>query len=366
MYDSCNHIIKIAHITKDLPANGISNVVLNYTCNLDKSRFKTVIIAGSPVLDIYKEKCQLTGVEIKEIPAKKVSPISYYLAIWKILNEGKYDIVHVHGNSATISIELFIAWMTRINIRIAHCHSCKCDSIKVHKFLLPFFKHLYTKGYACSDLAGKWLFENGSYKVIPNGFDISKFVFDKQERETFRRKLGLDNKFVIGNVARFNEGKNHVFLLDVFEKVASQNDDAVLLLAGNGPLLDKIQMLIERHPYKDRIIYYGVTDHVELLYDAMDVFVLPSKFEGLGIVFIEAQINGLHCITSNRVPKEVNINNNTAFLSLDNPDIWAEEISKVDQGNREFLSKNNYIAAQNYDIDNCVKLLQRDYVDLFK
>lgn len=360
---STDDVIKVVHVVKSLPANGISNVVMNYTCNMDKDKFKNTIIAGSPVLESLENKLNSYGIDIKEIPPKrKKTAFSYYYNIWKIIRNENFDIIHVHGNSSIISIELLIAKIAGIKARIAHCHSCSCDRILLHKMLLPLFDHLYTKGYACSDEAGKWLFRDNDYNILPNGFDISKYAFNQDSRELIRKELGIENKFVIGNVARFNKGKNHEYLLDVFREVAKENENAVLLLVGNGPLLEKIKQLINLHPYKDRIIYYGITDQIEKLYNAMDVFVLPTKFEGLGIVFIEAQINGLRCVASDCVPREVNINNQTAFIPLNNSlHRWCSEILCVKYENREKASNYALVDANRYDISKCVKMLENDY-----
>ena len=365
MPNSGNQIINVVHITKSLESNGISTVVMNYTCNMDKSKYKNTIIAGTPIVNAYRNRCADYGVDVIEVPSKKSSSVKYYMATWKILKNKHFDIAHIHGNSATITIEMIIAKLAGIKVRVAHSHNSTCDHIKVHQILSPLFRRLYTKGYACSELAGKWLFGDSPFSVLPNGFEIKKFIFDQATRENIRKELDLEDKFVIGNVARFNDQKNHIFLLNIFEQVARENKDAVLFLVGTGPLLGKIQQMIQEHPYKERIIYYGETDHIESLYNAMDIFVLPSKYEGLGIVFIEAQINGLRCVTSDQVPKEVNINNHTVFLSLEKGvESWASEIHQDFNGNRKQTSELAYASAQNYDIKGNVDKLEKDYLGL--
>lgn len=309
--------ISIAHLTKNMSVNGISTVIMNYCRHLDRERFKLTIIAGSPVVDMYRAQCEKLGVEIVELPAKIESSKQYYAAMWKSLSEEKYDVVHVHGNSATITVELMMAKLRGIKARIAHSHNSTCDNMRAHKLLSPIFKRVYTQAFACSGLAGRWLFGEKDFVVLPNGFDTHKFIFDAEKRAEMRKTLGIEDKFVIGNVARFNDQKNHPYLLKVFEAVAKEREDACLLLVGNGPHLEKVKALIDAHPYKDRIIYYGITDHVEYIYDAIDLFLLPSKHEGLGIVFLEAQISGLPCVTSDVVPHEVTLGDAITFLPLE-------------------------------------------------
>ncbi len=357
--------IEVVHITKNLLSNGITNVVMNYTCHVDKNAISSTIISGTPIIDSCKKQCCSHGIDLKEVPSKKKSSILYYLNIWKILKSKKYDIIHIHGNSATISLELILAMLAGIKVRIAHCHNSTCNHTRIHKLMSPLFYCLYTKGYACSDIAGRWLFGSNPYTVIPNGFEIKKFVFDSAKRDEIRQRLNLQGKYVIGNVARFNNQKNHAYLLKIFEKIGALNPDAVLLLVGVGPLLEQIKKDVEKHPFKERILFYGETNHVEHVYNAMDVFVLPSKYEGLGIVFIEAQINGLRCITSDRVPEEVNIMNQTVFLPLENNDnAWVDEILKNPVYERMEASRLSYDEAKEYDIEKNALKLKKDYQEL--
>lgn len=357
-------MIKVAFITKNLAANGITNVVMNYGTRLDKSRFALTVITGVPIESIYRDKLAQENIGVVELPPKRNNPAAYYQKLWKELKSG-YDIVHIHGNSATITVELFLAKWVGIQVRIAHCHNVTCDHKNIHRALQSVLQKLYTYGFACSDSAGKWMFGNSPFEVLPNAFQTKKFVFNEEARKNVRTSLGITDKYVIGNVARFNDQKNHEYLLKVFEKVAQKQENAVLLLVGNGPNLEKIKEKIENHPYKDRIIYYGVTDKVEELYSAMDVFVLPTKYEGLGIVFVEAQINGLPVVTSNGVPKEVALGNGIVFLPLENAlDLWCDTILRTNTSERNSFHKTHNIEAMRYDIDCNVKKLEKIYQKL--
>lgn len=358
-------VIKIAYVTKNMASNGITNVVMNYGTKLDQSKFQLTIITGTPIeLKEYSEKCRKYGIKIVLLPAKDKSAIAYYRALWREL-KNHYDIVHVHGNSAIITIEMMMAKFSGIKVRIAHCHNIMCDHTIAHKILRPVFKNLYTYGFACSMDAGKWLFRNGTFEVLPNAFQTERFVFNPTARTKIRKLLGIENNFVIGNIARFNDQKNHSYLLDVFEKVAQRKEDAILLLIGNGPNLEMIKNKIEKHPNKDRIIYYGVTDKIEELYSAMDVFVLPTKYEGLGIVFVEAQINGLPVVTSNRVPREVAMGNKIIFLPLESSqDLWCKTILQINVSDRKTFYETHYTDIMRYDIDCNVKRLENIYQKL--
>lgn len=361
-------MIKVAFLTKNLAANGITSVLLNYGVHLDPGRFRLTVITGTPVEDLFRERFAKSEIDIVVLPSKRKNPVTYYIGLWRTLKKG-YDIVHVHGNSATITAELLLSWLAGIPVRIAHCHNVTCDFVKIHKMLQPFMKRLCSYGFACSKDAGKWMFGDGSFEVLPNAFDTKKFVFDKEKRDEIRQSLGLDDAFVVGNVARFNDQKNHPYLLQIFEKVAEKRSDAVLLLVGNGPDLSKIQKAIEQHPYKDKIMYYGITDQVQALYAAMDVFVLPTKYEGLGIVFVEAQINGLPVVTTDCVPREVDISRHTTFLPLQaGPDAWSEAVLKNQkkEWERGQFYSNHLSAIQKYDIFHTVHRLEQVYQALLK
>lgn len=357
-----NKKIKVAMITNDMNINGISTVVMNYCQHLNKSDFDVTIIAGNPINEFYIKECEQYGISLVRMPARRENPICFYLSLFKQLRKNRYDIVHVHGNSAMITPELLLAWLCGIKHRIAHSHNSTCDNIKAHKILLPLFDTLYTDGFACSILAGEWLFRNKKFTVIHNGFEVEKFRFDEEKRKNLREKYGLEDSFVIGNVARFNNQKNHPFLLKVFESIAKQNNKAKLVLLGTGPNLESVKKEISCSEFKDRILYLGETSTVNDYYNMMDVFVLPSKHEGLGIVFVEAQINGLPVITSDQVPREVDIGQVANFLSLDaSVEEWAEAILRVKPVNRtEFYVKNSN-KINLYNIKNNVLTLERYY-----
>lgn len=178
-------------------------------------------------------------------------------------------------------------------------------------------------------------------------------------------KLNLEKKFIIGHVGMFNKQKNHEFLLEIFKDIAKENSDAYLLLVGNGPDYQYINELISKHEFRERIICYGECANVYDVYSAMDVFVLPSKHEGLGIVLLEAQINGLKCIASNVVPREVSISDNIKFLSLENKQEWISEILKKDESDRNENYVKNIQKVQYYDIRKNAEDLANIYESLY-
>ena len=137
--------IKLAMLTNDLNMNGISNVVMSYCKELDKGKFEIHIVAGTPVNSIYRKDAEQNNITIQELPSRKQQSKRYYRTLWQVLKKEKFDIVHVHGNSATMTVELFLAWLSGTHIRIAHSHNTTCSNMKIHKMLYPFFCLLYTE-----------------------------------------------------------------------------------------------------------------------------------------------------------------------------------------------------------------------------
>lgn len=355
-------------VTNHFGITGIGTVIMNYCKALDKNKYDLTILAGKPIADSYMCECEILGIKLIVLPSRHRKSLRHYLGLFKELRKGKFDIVHIHGSSSMMAIELFIAKIAGTEARIAHSHSSHCSNMKLQNILNPYFRKLYTISMACSDAAGDWLFGKDNYIIQPNGFDTTKFIFSEQERYRTRRELGIVNKFVLGHVGRFNETKNQKYLLDIFEDIAKKYEDAYLLFVGIGPDFEMIKELIYKHPFSERIILYGESDKISSLYSAMDVFLFPSLYEGLGLVAVEAQINGLPCIISDKVPKMVEVGGNVTFLPIGDKDkkAWSDQILEY-----KILSLNRIAAylkiksnIQKFDIGFCVKNLENIYVSL--
>lgn len=360
--------LRIAYLTKDMAVNGITAVIMNYCRHLDRDRYQLTVLAGSPITETYRTECEKLGVQLIELPPKKSAPKAYYRAIWKHLSARAFDVVHIHGNSATITVELAIAAWKGIGVRIAHSHNTTCDNEKLHKLLSPLFRLLCTHRIACGEEAGKWMFGRKPFVSLPNGIDNARFAFDPNKRAEVRRELGVEG-YLIGHIGRFNDQKNHPFLLSVFEKAAAVLPNAYLLLVGDGPNYDKVTAMIETHPYKSRIICYGTTDRMDAVYSAIDVFVLPSLFEGLPVALIEAQSAGLDCVVSDRVTGEADLTNSVAFLPIDDAAGWAEKLSALSTTHTEVdrercsAERRDRITRAGYDAAVNARMLSSIYDD---
>lgn len=351
-------------ITNHFDITGISTVILNYCKELDHHKYDLTVIAGQPIAEENRKECTENGIHLIELSSRHQNPVKHYIGLWKAFKQNNYDIVHVHGSSSMMAIELTIARFAGEKIRIAHSHNTMCPNMKIHRILNPYFRKIYTKALACGTVAGNWLFGENQFELLPNGFHTDLFAFDDADRKRVRGELDIEDKFVIGHVGRFNGQKNQVYLIEAFERVAKVRNDAVLLLVGTGPDFDRIKEIVDNSLYRDQIILYGVTKEMKAIYSAMDIFTLPSKYEGLPVVLLEAQIMGLPCIVSDRVTKEVDFGE-IQWLSIeDNPENWAKAIlqtvawSSVQRRNyrKEHISK-----IECYDINQTVRQLDAIY-----
>lgn len=360
--------IKIAMVTNHFGITGIGTVMMNYCKALDKEKFNLTILAGEPIADLYKCECKKNGIQLIALPSRHQKSLAHYAGLWRELRKRKFDIVHVHGSSSMMAIELLIAKLAGIKYRIAHSHSCHCSNMKLQNLLNPIFKRLYTVSIACSEVAGDWLFGKDNYIILPNGFDTKGFVFSEQKRNKIRRELNIGDKFVLGHVGRFNNVKNQRYLLELFNDIAIKGEEIYLLLVGTGPDFDMISKLVENHQFSSRIILYGESEDVVALYSSMDVFLFPSLYEGLGLVAVEAQISGLPCVISDKVPRSVKILENVNFkgIGVDDKKAWIEKIQDYKQLtiDRENIYQNNKKNIQNFDISFCSKTLENIYYNL--
>ena len=271
----------------------------------------------------------------------------------------------------TLSVfSLFAAWLAGAKVRILHNHSTAVKSEKlrsVMKYILRPFAPIFANKYmACSKLAGEWMYgkkkmEEGKVKVLNNAINVDDFAYNLRLREKLRLDLNIDkDTLVIGHVGRFMYQKNHDFLIDIFKEIHKQKNNSLLLLIGDGPLRETIEIKVQNYGLKDYVKFLGLRKDVKGLYNVMDVFVLPSWYEGLPVVSVEAQANGLPCFVSDKVSKECNLSDSMHFISLDeNAESWSKKILNSKLSRNENAKKE--LIANNFEIKNEVIELIKIY-----
>ena len=269
--------------------DGVESVVMNYYRNIDKSKVQFHFICDEDSTDIpYEEIEKLGGKVIIVPPYQKL--FKYQKELYKVFKENGYKIVHSHINALSV-FPLRIAKKAGVPIRIAHSHSTsnKKEWKKniVKNILRPFSKVYANHFFACTKHAGEWLFgkkiiERKELNVINNAIDLKKFEFNEKTREDLREEFGIkEDTIVIGHIGRFMKQKNHDFLIDVFNELIKKNENSILMLIGQGPLLNDMKQKVRDLKIEDKVKFIGQVTDVEKYYNIMDIFLFPSIYEGL-------------------------------------------------------------------------------------
>lgn len=365
------NVIRVAHIIGKWVGGGVESVVMNYYNYIDREKIQFDFICDEDSTNIpYDEIEKLGGKVILIPPYQRI--VKYHKTLKNVLKDGNYKIVHSHINTLSV-FSLFAAKCAGVPVRIAHSHSTTNKKEKkkniLKQILRPFSKLFATDYMCCSEYAGRWLFgdkeyDKGNVYLLNNAIDLDKFKYDEKVRIKKREELNIeDDTLVIGHVGRFVEQKNHRFLIDIFNEVHKQNSKSVLLLAGQGPLMNEMMKKVERLGLGDSVKFLGQRHDIEQLYQAFDVFCLPSLYEGLGMVLIEAQCSGLYCVASNEVPNIVNIADIVKFCDLRNIKEWKENIL-IRQDTRKDLFKK--LTECGYNIKKENKKLVLKYIEMEK
>ncbi|MDD3809805.1 MAG: glycosyltransferase [Erysipelotrichaceae bacterium] len=291
---------------------------------------------------------------------KRGDLLGYIKKLRALIKNNKYDIVHIHGNSSTMSLELFACFNLRHTITVVHAHNTSCSHPFINSFFKPFLLSLSNHKCACSSKAGDWLYgTNTPYTVINNGITSGDYLFSNDARKSMRNRLGVDDDcLLIGHIGEFNEQKNQKFLIDVAGSLDSKNQRYKMVLIGDGWLKDEVITYAKSCGVGDNIIVLPAQNDVTGFYSAFDLFAFPSNWEGLGMVLIEAQYSGLTCLASDRVPLETRVTDNISYLPLKTEE-WTGAIGRFKPASNEIRETTKI--SDIYDIEKCASDLFRLY-----
>lgn len=358
-------MIRVLQCVNNMHRAGLETMLMNYYRHMDRTKVQFDFLTHRPERSDYDDEIEALGGKIYRAP--RLYPQNYpaYFAYMKrfFADHPEYKIVHSHIDAMSF-LPLLAAKRAKVPYRIAHSHNTSID--RDFKYLLKqFFRLLLpsaaNKLCACGDEAGKFLFRTGDFTVIPNAIEAEKFRFDEAVRAEMRRELGIENTFVIGHIGRFAYAKNQKFLIDIFAEILKCCSDSVLVVVGTGEKTNEIKAYAHATGADEKILFLGNRNDVEKLYQAMDVFAMPSLFEGVPVVGIEAQFASLPCVFSDRVPKEVAFSQNCEFIALEKgPKYWAEQLLAVRNADRKKLRMDN----SRFDIRNACGFLQDYYLNL--
>lgn len=364
--------IRIAQVIGKANLSGVDTVVMNYYRNIDRSKVQFDFIIDGYLDTPIDHEIEALGGKIYKVEPYEKNILKSMHQCYSIFKANNYPLVHCHMNTLSL-FPLFEAWRAGIPVRIAHSHSTTAKGEgkrAVLKYALrPFAKLFPTNFCACSEYAGRWLFgdrlyDRGKVHLVKNAIDLDNFRFNPEVREQMRTKLGINNRFVVGHVGRFVYSKNHNFLIDVFNEVHKRNPDSVLLLVGDGTLKEQIRQKVDRLGLSDSVMFLGLRKDVTDLYQAMDVSVLPSNYEGFGMVALEAQASGLPVIVSEYVPKDTQVTDLLSYMHLTQPiGKWADKILTYEKYCRPLDIKDRFQKA-GFDIFDAGKDLTKWYLKI--
>lgn len=363
-------MIRVLHSVSNMDRAGIETMIMNYYRHIDRSKVQFDFLANKSKPGAYDEEIKSLGGRIFISPGLNPAKWFKYKNMLSNLlkNNTEIKVVHSHNGAFSLQAQL-VAKECGIKNRIVHVHGTKIDfNLKLPLKLLykTKLKSAANNYWGCGTEAVKYYFgqktiDTNNYVVIHNAIETKKFIYNEEKRARLRAEYNLDGKFVIGNVARFMKQKNHTFTLDLFKVILQKEPNAILMLLGDGELLEPMKQKAKELGIEKSVMFMGNVNNVNEMYQAMDLFLLPSLFEGLPVVGIEAQTSGLKCIMSNTITDEVKVTNNIEFLDLkkDSLEKWADKILENKNYKRENVEQQ--VIDAGYSIEVEAKKLQEIY-----
>lgn len=366
-------MIRVLHSVSNMDRAGIETMLMNYYRHMDRSKVQFDFLCNKKKHGAYDEEIKALGGKIYHTPG--LNPFKYpiYLRYMKQLFQEypEYQIIEAH-NGALGVYALYAAKENRIPVRIFHAHGAsiakdwKLPLKWICKAMLPFNMNQY---FSCGSEAARCYFGNQAvkgnlYEWIPNAIEVERFIYDQKVRERIRREYGLEDKRVIGHVGRFMAQKNHMFLVQVLKAVCKIEPNVHLVLLGDGELRERVKKKAEHLGVIEQISFIGNVSNANEWYQAFDCFVLPSVWEGLPVVGVEAQAADLPCVFSASITPEIKFSDRVKFVSLKAPKSeWAREVCAALQ-ERSRSDQFRLIQEKHYDIQIEAKKLQDRYLEL--
>ncbi len=344
--------------------NGIANCVMNYLSRMDPVRVRCDLVCLNEPDETARTLVEQAGGSVFVLPGRNRHPLRYIRQLTALVREREIEIVHAHGNSATLAAELLAAKRGGARVRMPHSHNTTCNMKVIDKLLRGIFYRTSTQNIACSVAAGEWLFPNRPYTVLNNAIDTLRFRFSAAKREEMREQLGLSrDEIVFLHIGAFNEQKNQAFLLEAFEQLLVQKPDARQLLVGDGARRLSCEARAEARGIRKQVAFLGLREEIPALLSAADVFVLPSLHEGLPLTLVEAQCAGLPCVVSEKVTREAALSDMVSFAPIEHAQAFADAMVTAAQTQREEASARAIARAQEagYDVAQNAEALMHIY-----
>lgn len=353
---------KVLHVFARLHDGGVERMLMNYYERMNRDKIHFDFVIHTQEKDLLEDSAIDLGVNVFHLQPKTKGLIRYFFALGRVIKEGRYDVVQSHQGPRAW-YPLFIAKVHGVPKRIAHCHVEMIPynrRVALRNRIEAFLTmKMATELYACSKEAGS-IWGKHEFVIIPDAVDIEKMSFSPDIRETKRKELGVSDLFFAGCVSRFVDRKNHVRTLEIFEKLQKKYLDTALGFVGTGPLEESIKNLVKEKGLKN-VFFFGERENVNEFLNAFDVFILPTKMEGFGMVILEAELNRLRTVISDVVPPLVCISDKCKMLSLLAPDEeWVQALEEAMKEKRDEVSFNQNLDF--FDINKQTDFLSELYL----
>lgn len=365
--------VKVLRIIGECKTGGTETIALNYYRKIDHDKIAMDFLFYGDNIPRFNEELEKNGDKVINVVDYTKNLVKSISQIKKAVKKGNYDIVHSQLNTLNV-FPLMGAWLGGAKIRVCANHSTanlkyECKKSIIKYILRPTTKIFATHYAACSKYAGQWCFgkralKKGKIKVIRNAIDLTDYIYSPEVRKRIREKENWNGRFVIGHIGRFTEQKNHEFLLKIFNEIHEKCPKALLVLVGDGDLMEDVKNKAEVMGLSDSVKFLGIRFDVKEILQGMDVFLFPSLYEGLGNVVIEAQASGMHCVVSDTTPEEVKMTDLVEFVSLEKSETkWADSVLKYQKG---YERKDTYklLVKNGYEISSAAKDLEKYYFSL--
>ena len=353
--------VRVLHIVGNMNMGGQETFIMNVYRNIDRNKVQFDFVVHSNEEGYYDKEIERLGGKIYRICPIKKNPIKHMMDLYKIIKANKYEIIHRHTNSAVVILDLAVARFAKVKKRIVHSHSNNISKNRIIHKVLKYSINLFANNrMACSKEAGIWMYGNKDFTVIPNGIEVEKFLFNKNKRNHVRTVENAGNKKIIGHIGRFVPEKNHKFIVKLLEQIIETEKNIEIWFIGDGDLKEDIKNSIYELGLSKYARFLGIKENIDEYLDAMDIFIFPSIYEGLGIALIEAQLSGVDCIVSDNIQKEALITDNVTIKELDYKE-WKDCILNKKISTERRIDINDE-RIKKYDILNIIRKLEDIYL----
>lgn len=356
--------IKVMHFVSGLVSGGVEQMLINYCNNMDHDKFEFIVVYQHEPVQICIDKIKDAGCKTIRITARNENFFKNITDSFKVIKKYKPDIVHSHMNLMNFCC-LLPAYILGVKVRISHSHIAEKQKSTLYKIgslickiLIKLFSNVFL---ACGEDAGKYLYGSKTkFKIINNAIDLDSF---KYKGDNLRNSLNLQEKVIIGHVGRFTKQKNHKRLINIFKEFLSVQSEAILLLAGTGELEQEIKRYVSELNISDNVIFLGPVLNMNKFYSSLNLFILPSLFEGFPVVALETQAAGVISLYSDNIDKNIKITDLVHLLSLKNSDVeWARKMNELleTKYKKDF---NIQLTEAGYNIKKESEKLEKIYLD---